>query len=250
MFETSAETDKLDAALAKAQMEIKPSGKSGMNPHLRKKYADLVDVWEACHEALAKNGISVTQWPENTAPGRLGIITRLACEGQWMKGSFDLPVGKDDEQAYGKTLTYGKRFGLAAAVGVVSSEDDDATNRDAITQDHVAVQKENVRQIQNHAPGGVPKAVPANTQKPAVQPRPNVIPKSPATGDTEFETYRVDFGKHDGKTLREIGPLEARKYLDWLIESAGKDNKPMSDSAMKFQQMFHRWQDLMQAQKQ
>lgn len=125
VFETSPETAKIDAALAKAQAEITAAPKDKENPHFRSKYADLASVWSACRDALTKNGISVTQWPLHSSDNRLHIITRLACGGEWIKGRFSIPVGKQDAHGYGSATTYAKRFSLAAAVGVVADEDDD-----------------------------------------------------------------------------------------------------------------------------
>lgn len=125
MFETSTETDKLDAALAAAQGEIEPAVKDKTNPHFRSKYADLAGVWAACRDALAKHKIAVSQWPVHSDDGRLHLITRLAHSGQWMRAEFSIPVGKSDAHGYGSATTYAKRFALAAALGVVADEDDD-----------------------------------------------------------------------------------------------------------------------------
>jgi len=125
MIETSADTTKLDAALAKAQGEIEAASKDKTNPAFKSRYADLTAVWGACRPALAKHGISVTQWPVHAEDGRLHIVTRIAHGGEWIKAHFSLPVTKQDPQGYGSATTYAKRFCLAAALGVVADEDDD-----------------------------------------------------------------------------------------------------------------------------
>ena len=125
MIETSADTSKLDAALAKAQGEIEAASKDKTNPAFKSRYADLTAVWGACRPALAKHGISVTQWPVHAEDGRLHIITRIAHGGEWIKAHFSIPVTKQDPQGYGSATTYAKRFTLAAALGVVADEDDD-----------------------------------------------------------------------------------------------------------------------------
>lgn len=127
-FVTSATTEKLDAALAKAQGEIEVASKDKVNPHFRSKYSDIKDIWQACRAALSKNGIAVSQWPIHSGDGRLHCITRLACSGEWMLARFSIPVSKDDAQGYGSAVTYIKRFALAAAVGVVASDEDDDGN--------------------------------------------------------------------------------------------------------------------------
>ena len=125
MIETSADTAKLDAALAKAQGEIEAAAKDSVNPHFKNRYADIAAVWAAIRPAMAKHGISVTQWPVHAEDGRLHIVTRLAHAGEWIRAHFSIPVTKQDPQGYGSSITYARRFALAAAVGVVADEDDD-----------------------------------------------------------------------------------------------------------------------------
>jgi hypothetical protein len=124
-FETSTETEKLDAALAKAQGKIRAAKKDRENPHFKSKYADMASVLEACREALAEQGITVTQWLLDTDPGKVSVLTRVAFEGQWMRGTFSIPVGKPDAQGYGSAVTYCKRYAISAALGIAADDDDD-----------------------------------------------------------------------------------------------------------------------------
>lgn len=133
MFKTSDNTDKLDAAIAKAQAKIQPAVKDKTNPAFRSKYADLAGVWDACRAALTENGVCVTQWPIHSDDSRLHLITRLACAGQWMMAEISIPTDKQSAHGYGSAITYAKRFGLAAAVGVVADEDDDGNAASAST---------------------------------------------------------------------------------------------------------------------
>lgn len=127
MFETSPETEKLDAALAKAQGEMTSAKKDATNPQFGSKYADLSSVIDSCRAALAKHGISVTQWPVVSPTGAPGIhlITRLAHGGQWMKSMFVIPVAQVTAQGIGSAITYGKRYALAAALCIAAEDDDD-----------------------------------------------------------------------------------------------------------------------------
>lgn len=124
-FETSASTERLDAALAKAQSQIKAAVKDAENPFFKSMYADLPAVWSACQGPLTENGISVSQWPVHSEDGRMHIVTRLAHAGEWMRCEFSIPVAKQDAQGFGSAVTYARRFALAAAVGVVAEDDDD-----------------------------------------------------------------------------------------------------------------------------
>lgn len=124
-FETSSTTAHLDDALAKAQGEVQAAKKDSANPHFRSKYADLASVWDACREALSKHGVNVTQWPVQSDDGRLHLVTRLACKGEWMRALYAIPCGKNDAHGHGSAITYARRYTLAAAVGVAPDEDDD-----------------------------------------------------------------------------------------------------------------------------
>jgi hypothetical protein len=133
-FETSVETDKIDAAIAKAQGQIKPAAKNAENPAFKRgsaatRYADLMAVREVGREALSGNGISVTQWPVHSDDGKVHLITRLGHAGQWMKAHASIPVTKADPQGHGSATTYIKRFALAAALGIVTSDEDDDGER-------------------------------------------------------------------------------------------------------------------------
>lgn len=125
MFETSPTTDKLDAAMAKAQGEIEAASKDKTNPAFRSKYADLTSVWAAIRPALTKNGISVTQWPVHSEDGRVHLVTRVAHAGEWIRCDFSLPTLKNDAHGHGSAVTYLRRFALSAAIGVVADDDDD-----------------------------------------------------------------------------------------------------------------------------
>lgn len=130
MFSTSESTAKLDAALAKAQGEIEAAAKDAANEGFKRngkaaKYADLTAVWNAVRGPLSKHGIAVTQWPVHSDSNRLHLVTRLAHDGEWIKCECSIPVNKMDAHGYGSAMTYARRYGLSAAVGVVADEDDD-----------------------------------------------------------------------------------------------------------------------------
>ena len=125
MIETSETTAKLDAALAKAQGEFVAAMKDSPNPAFKSKYADLTAIMEAIRPALTKNGISVTQWPVHSDDGRVHMVTRVAHDGEWMRGHFSMPVVKHDAHGYGSIVTYLRRYSLASCLGVVSDLDDD-----------------------------------------------------------------------------------------------------------------------------
>ena len=119
--------DKIAAALAKAQGCIEGAAKDRVNPAFRSKYADLGAVWDACREHLSANGIAVTQ-PIRHRDGTSYVVTRLThASGQWMEDDgMPLLLGKQDMQGLGSAITYARRYGLMAMVGIAPEDDDGA----------------------------------------------------------------------------------------------------------------------------
>ena len=112
-------------ALIKAQSAIEKAEKNSENPHLHSKYANLGSVMEAAITALNTNNIAVLQLPQ---PGDQGVLlletVLLHTSGEWVSSMIAMPIAKLDPQSYGAALTYGRRYGLSAAIGVVQEDDD------------------------------------------------------------------------------------------------------------------------------
>jgi len=122
--EQSNELNELALALAKAQGKITGALKDSSNPFYKSKYADLASVWEACREHLATNGIAVVQTNGNSEE-RVTVTTLLVhSSGQWVRGTCSAKPAKDDAQGIGSVITYLRRYGLAAIVGVAQVDDD------------------------------------------------------------------------------------------------------------------------------
>lgn len=121
---TSESLNELATALAQAQGEIKDATKDSINPHLKSKYADLAEVLQTARPVLSKYGLSVIQGVEY-AENRVIVTTRLMHKsGQWVDSALAIPVGKQDAQGVGAATTYGRRYGLAAMVGMSQDDDD------------------------------------------------------------------------------------------------------------------------------
>lgn len=128
-FITSVETDKLDAALAKAQGEIKPANLDKINAFYGSKYADFSTVLNTVKPSLAKHGISITQWPvDGENPQRAYLITRVSFGGQWMQVRCSTPMKKIDAHGWASGITYLKRITYGAILGVSFDEDDDGNS--------------------------------------------------------------------------------------------------------------------------
>src|SRR6188768_1555109 len=115
-MQTSELINELATSLSKAQGKIKGAVKDAENPHFRSKYADLASVWDACREALTKNGLSVIQAPRGVLTDggwTVEVETRLLhSSGEWMGDTITVPVGKPDAQGVGSALTYARRYAL------------------------------------------------------------------------------------------------------------------------------------------
>jgi hypothetical protein len=118
----SPEIEKLAAALSLAQKSIQAAKKDKQAHNY--KYADLAECWTAAREALTENGLAVSQWPL-TAGKRVTITTLLLhSSGQWIKGSFAMDAKDSYPQAVGSCITYGRRYGFCAAIGIAPEDDD------------------------------------------------------------------------------------------------------------------------------
>jgi hypothetical protein len=131
---TSESTEKIAEALVLAQRQMLPLIKDSANPFFRSKYADLQAVTEACYPALQANGICVIQSAEAGEHSGLNIKTRLLhSSGQFIETDCVIPPAGQDPQKYGSAVTYGRRYGLQAAMGLAAVDDDGegAMNRNA-----------------------------------------------------------------------------------------------------------------------
>lgn len=125
-MKTSESICDLAKALTAVQASLTPAIRDSTNPYYNSKYADLSTVWESCREALAKNGLCVIQGNSVGPANTLIVETILIHEsGQWAKSELCLPLSKADPQGVGSAMTYGRRYGFAAMVGIVFEIDDD-----------------------------------------------------------------------------------------------------------------------------
>lgn len=115
----------LAAAIVKAQPMVEGAKKGSVNPHFRSKYADLGSVWDAVSEALEKNDLAVSQFPDETAQGLPALTTMLIHKsGQWISATYPLISVKQDPQGFASAQTYARRYGLASVMGVIAEDDD------------------------------------------------------------------------------------------------------------------------------
>jgi hypothetical protein len=93
------------------------------------RYADLADIQRAIAPALADCGLSVS-FDTTLDQGGYVIFAKVHHVGGHTEATtFRVPIdsrsGMNSAQAAGSALTYGRRYALTAALGIVTAEDDD-----------------------------------------------------------------------------------------------------------------------------
>jgi hypothetical protein len=190
----------LAAAQASMGIAIKDTrGQIGQNKNY--KYADLASVMNAAHDALEANKLSVIQRP---MPSDVGVCIQtmiLHESGEWISdGGLHLPLQKIDPQGAGSSITYARRYGLAAMLGIVQDDDDAAS---AVAQ--------------QDAPAAKKASKPAQTAVEAIASQLDATPAT-TTVSAAADEYVFKFGKHKGVALQDV----PANYLDWLLTQGGK----------------------------
>lgn len=122
--EQSSTIGALAAALAKAQGQMRNAKKDSVNPHFKSNYADLASVIDACREALSINSLAFVQRVTSCPEGVKVTTTLMHSSGEWMRDACVMPVAQRTPQGMGSAITYGRRYGLSAMVGVAAEDDD------------------------------------------------------------------------------------------------------------------------------
>jgi hypothetical protein len=125
-------------ALAKAQgmigdierdRTVKVQARSG--PGYEFSYATLASIVKGIKKALSENGVAFTHVLTYEPRERLYYLTTsLHYENQFISSVVPLIIMQEGNQPFGSSLTYMKRYCLAALVGVAADEDDDANAAD------------------------------------------------------------------------------------------------------------------------
>lgn len=200
------------AAYSKAQGAIEPALKDRTNPAFRSKYADLTSVWDACRHAITSNGLSVIQEVTATPEG-IAITTRiLHTSGQWMElGPTPIPIGKRDAQGVGSAITYGKRYALTAAFGVVADDDDDGNHASGRGQR---------QQQQAEAPAPEHKPEPAKRTPPAKSDHPMKL----VVGALKTKWAKLNNEDPEAKSTIAGFTSYSQRFLERDLDFANLDN--------------------------
>lgn len=201
-MKTSPTIGAIAAALAKAQGEFKVVGYDSDNPHFKSKFASLAALVTATRPALTKNGIAVLQGalvPETNEGVLVGfaVETLLAhTSGEWISVPVVVPVEKPSAQGAQSALSYGRRGGYAAALGIVTDEAED-----------------DGESASNHSQTGRPAARPAPAPKAA--PAAKSAPSGGATGGGKV----FPFGRNKGRLITDFTLEELASAQDWCIKT-------------------------------
>lgn len=223
MSSQSEQIDQLATALAKVQKSLKGAVKDAANPFFKSKYADLESVWNACRQPLADNGFCVIQTTDffGNGAGTCLVTTLAHASGQWVKGILPINAKAQDPQGQGSAVTYARRYGLAAIVGVIQVDDDgeSAHGRNSHT---VA-----------DAVKGLEREVIAATAR-LTRP-PEVVAEQPAENDGLAQTgYRIPFGKYKARSLEEVGIENLKSYINYLEAKARKEGEVIKGAVAEF----------------
>lgn len=115
-------------ALAKAQGEfgkVTKGKEAKITASNSYSYADLATVCDAIVPVLSKNGIAIVQGSPMDNPAIMETLLAHS-SGQWIATYVPIYEGRNGgAQGYGSGMTYARRYGLLAAVGVAPEDDDD-----------------------------------------------------------------------------------------------------------------------------
>ena len=174
--------------------------------------ADIADIQQAIAPELHARGLSVTFDTRHTEGGYLIACIVHRSAGHSERTEFLVPLDQqarmNDAQKAGSALTYGRRYALCAALGIVTAEDDD-----------------DARATEGSGKGsraGSPRAGP-----PVASPHPS---PSGVTGNPSGSAppARHNGAPNDGEPIQWITPGQHRR-LEALIKDAGLPRERVRD---------------------
>ncbi|WMM74436.1 ERF family protein [Rhodococcus pyridinivorans] len=119
-------------AIVAIQAKVSPLEKSAENAHFKNTYVPLSEVMREALRLLSEHKLGISQWPL-TRDDRTFLITILMHEsGSSIQGEQELLMSRKDSQGQGSSMTYARRYGIMAILGLVGDDDDDgnkAANR-------------------------------------------------------------------------------------------------------------------------
>ena len=220
----SQSTAKLVEALSKAQKVFKPAIKNAVNPFFKSKYAPLENIWDSCREGLSANGLAVIQGTGiDEQGGFLYLETLLAhTSGEWISSICPIRPVKDDPQGLGSAVTYARRYGLAAMVGVVTQgEDDDANAASGHEQPETPKAPAQIKAASQVTPQ-VEKPLPQTGVSTTSVDKPETVAEMDRKGwERLLYGTAILNGMVDGKDDKDRPKVDFKALGHWLKETAG-----------------------------
>lgn len=254
MIQSTTSIKALASALITAQAEFLPVLKTKENPAYKRgnvtsKYAGLDDALEATQPALGKNGLVVIQFPINDSD-RVGVFSLLVhTSGEFIGDGFTLPLAKQDPQGGVAAVTYARRCGLLAILGVAAEDDDGNMASNVKTSEKLSQPKQttgaNETKTQKATAGAPPEKATIPNELPGSSPATATAETSTATSEAaapstasdaneipneeELKPFRKEYMalvkklSENGLTA-ETGNPQKKKVLAYLLKITGSDS--------------------------
>jgi len=160
----TASHENIYVALAAAQQEMGTVIKGAMNPHFKRKYADLADVMQVALPALNAHGIAPFAHIV-TADGERYMRTVLAhgASGTTIECDVPLLVSKGDMQAMKSATTYAKRIGIESLTGIAPEDDDGNAAKDGADTFRREAEQKQADQFVEYRTGAIARLTQAPT---------------------------------------------------------------------------------------
>jgi hypothetical protein len=211
-MQKSENINELAAALVQTQAMIKGAKKNKENPFHKSDYADLESTWDACREALTKNGLAVSQLLDSTETSEPSLTTILMhTSGQYIMATTKMPLAKGSPQEFGSATSYIRRYSLQSIVGITATDDDAET----------AEAKHREEKVKPYSP----------RQATRVETR----------AAKDVADFVPTFGKYKGQTLQSLDAYELASYVNYIESKAKEDGKALKGQVAEFVEAAHTW---------
>lgn len=194
-------------AIRNAQSKIKGAIKDAENPFFKSMYADLESCWDAVKDALQAEKLAVIQTmgfiPE---AGPTLITTLLHDSGEYITGEQPVCAKADNPQDMGSAITYARRYGLSAIVGLIQVDDDAETAMKPVRQQRTQ----------------------ATTAPNKPLERVSTI-KEPIPTDMSAKAHVMQVGKFKGRAIQSIDLKELKSWVNYMRKLPSLDGKGLED---------------------
>lgn len=122
MIEKSESIKEIAGALIRFHEKVESVKKKGSNPFFKSKYATLEDILDTIKQPMKDAGLAFTQFPS----GENELVTVLMhTSGEFIQAGVKMTPKDSTPQGQGSAITYMRRYGLSAVLGIATEEDDD-----------------------------------------------------------------------------------------------------------------------------